>query len=108
MRQVVEEVAFGDVVIVLSAGEVPTCGRPDACVRSWRMVIGAESRVGYRRAASSGNVRVIGSSSDSLPASRSFRMARPVNVFVIDPMRNTVSASTGRLSSRSATPKPFA
>ena len=44
---------------------------------------------------SSGTHRSAGSSSDSLPSSRSLRIAIDVKLFVIEAMRNTVLLSTG-------------
>ena len=63
-----------------------------------------ESLVGYTSPFSSGTYRSAGSSSDSLPSSRSFRIDIAVKLLVIDAMRNTVSASTGAFAARSRTP----
>src|SRR5215471_12969914 len=48
-----------------------------------------------------------GSSSDSLPSSRSWSSAIAVKLLVSDARRKTVSMSTGCLESRSRTPYPF-
>jgi len=72
-------------------------GNPVECESRCRIVIRAESLVGYRRAFSSGTYFSAGSSSDSLPSSRSARIDIAVKLFVIDAMRNTVSALTGVL-----------
>ena len=58
------------------------------------MIFG-ESLVGYLRAFISGTYFSAGSSSASFPSSRSFKMAIAVKLFVIEAMRNTVSAVTG-------------
>jgi hypothetical protein len=65
------------------------------------MVMRGESPVGYVRALSSGTCRSAGSSSASLPSSRRLRIAIAVKLFVIEAMRNTVSAFTGAFEARS-------
>ena len=52
---------------------------------------GGVSRVGNSMRANSGIHFDTGSSSDSLPSSRSFRIASAVKLLVIDAMRNAVS-----------------
>ena len=47
---------------------------------------------------------VIGSDTESLPISSSFRIAAAVNCLVIEPVVNTVSEVTGRSSSGSILP----
>ncbi len=71
-----------------------------------RTRIRGESRVGYFQPRSSGIYVSASASSRSLPSSRSFRTVRAVKAFVIEAMRNSVSAVTGRLDSRSWTPMP--
>jgi hypothetical protein len=63
-----------------------------------------ESVVGYVIPLSSGTYRSAGSSSDSLPASRSFRIDIAVKLFVIEAIRKTVSRSTGLFEVRSRNP----
>src|SRR5262245_33507419 len=79
-------------------------GKPSACESRWRTVILGASVVGYLRAAISGTYFSAGSSSASLPSSRSLRIDIAVKLFVIDAMRNTVSASTGACAARSRNP----
>ena len=55
------------------------------------------SRVGSSMRANSGIHFDTGSSSDSLPSSRSLRIARTVKLFVIEAMRNSVPAVDGRV-----------
>ena len=56
------------------------------------------------RARSRGDTRVSGSSSESSPASRSWRTQTAVNVFVIEPIRYCVSGVASVLASTSARP----
>ncbi len=67
--------------------------------RSRTRILG-ESCVGYFEPGSSG-ICSAGASRRSLPSSRSFRTVRAVKAFVIEAMRNSVSAVTGRFDSRS-------
>ncbi len=54
--------------------------------------------------ANSGSHFETGSSSDSLPSSRSFRIARAVKLFVMEAMRNAVPAVMGASEERSRMP----
>jgi hypothetical protein len=63
-----------------------------------------ESVVGYARFFSSGTYRSARSSSDSLPSSRSFRIAIAVKLFVIEAIRNTESRVTGAFEGNSRNP----
>jgi len=65
---------------------------------------GGVSRVGSSMRANSGSHFATGSSSDSFPSSRSFRIARAVKLLVIDAIRNTVDAVICELLVRSRTP----
>ncbi len=64
-----------------------------------------ESDVGYLRRRSSGTYFSAGSSSESLPASRSWRIESAVKLLVIDAMRKTVVLSTGALAFTSRRPQ---
>ena len=70
-------------------------------------MITGESAVGYFRFASSGMYFAAGSSSCSLPASRSLRIDIAVKPFVIDAMRNLVSSVTGAFVATSRIPAVF-
>ena len=73
---------------------------------SWRRRNGGVSRVGSSMRANSGSHFATGSSSDSLPSSRSFRIASAVKLLVIDAIRNTVAAVIREpFDVRSRTPK---
>ena len=61
------------------------------------MVIFGASVVGYFSPAISGTYFSAGSSSDSFPSSRSFRIEIAVKLLVIEAMRNTLSAVDRRL-----------
>ena len=67
------------------------------------MIFG-ESLVGYFRPLSSGTYFSAGSSSESLPSSRSRMIAIAVKLLVIEAMRNTDLESTGALAATSRRP----
>ncbi len=71
---------------------------------SWRTRSGALSRVGSSMRANCGIHLDTGSSSDSLPSSRSFSTASAVKLLVIEAMRNAVEEWTGSCDERSRTP----
>ena len=86
-----------------ASSEIPSCwspqglssGKPADCVSRWRSVMAGASEVSGRRPRSSGTWRSAGSSSDSLPSSRSLRIAIAVNDLVMLAMRKTESPRTG-------------
>ena len=82
-------------------------GKPSECVRRCRSVISGESFVAFGIPASSGTHFATASSRESLPSSRSLRIASAVKLFVMDAIRKTVSASTAP-PAVSRTPQPFA
>ena len=82
-------------------------GKPAVMVSRCRSDTGTESRVTGGQPRSSGTYTSAGSSSLSAPSSRSASTADAVKLFVIEAMRNTVSAS-GAGPPRQSSPNPAA